>query len=278
MPEPEGLLLDGAFRPSESGRVLPVLDHRQQPLGEVALASRRDVRDAVAAAPRGAHAWASLPADRRLALLLAVAAELTADAGPLTEAVAAAEDVAPRRAAELVDAALERWVHHAGWADKTEHLGWSGATVAGPHLTAVLVRPVGVVAVLAPRTSSLLGLVSTVAPVLATGSAAVVVASQDRPLPALGLARAVVRAGLPPGVLALLTGRTAELAPWLAGHREVDAVDLAGAPAAQRTDLEQLAAGAGNRVVPQPAGEQDWTRRPDLARLRVLLDRTTITS
>lgn len=275
---PGSLLVDGAFRASESGRTLPVLDHRQQLLGQVDLASRRDVRDAVAAAPRGARAWADVPADRRLAQLLAVASSLTADAGPLAEAVAAAEDVAPKRAAELVDAAVERWVHLAGWTDKTEHLGWAGSTVAGSRLTATVVRPVGVVAVLAPRASSLLGLVTTLAPVLVTGSAAVVVASQDRPLPALALARAVVRAGLPPGALGLLTGRTAELAPWLAGHRDVDAVDLAGAPAAQRTDLEQLAAGAGNRVVPAPGGEPDWTRPPDLARLRVLLARTTITS
>lgn len=275
--EPAGLLLDGAFRASESGRTHTVLDHRQQVLGTVALASRRDARDAVSAAGRGAQRWSELAASRRLALLVEVAGALLDAAGPLAGDVAAAEDVPLRRAADLVDASLDRWLHHAGWADKTDHLGAATVTLAGPHLSATVVRPLGVAAVLAPQGSSLLGLVSVLAPVLATGNAAVVVASQDRPLPAVALARVLAASGLPAGTVNVLTGRTAELAPWLAAHRDVDAVELTGAPAAQRTDLEQAAAGAGSVVLPGRPGETEWTRPPDVARLRALLRRTTVT-
>lgn len=261
---------------SESGRTYPVGDTRQTLLAHVALASRRDARDAVAAARLGAETWSATPAHLRGYALHRVSEALHERRVELVEAVAAAEGVPDKRATALVEAALDRWEHHAGWADKlgavlragtTEWLGLRGATTP---------EPVGVAAVLAPQSSSLLGLVSVLAPMLAAGCTCVLLASQDRPLPALVLTDAVVASGLPDGVLNVLTGRTAELAPWLAGNIDVRAIDLCGAPAAQRIDLEQVAAGSAKRVLPAPSVEPDFSRPPEIGHLRRLLERRTV--
>jgi acyl-CoA reductase-like NAD-dependent aldehyde dehydrogenase len=271
-----GLLVDGRSVASESGRTYPVGDTRHVLLAHVALASRKDVRDAVAAATAAAQAWSATPAHRRGYALHRVVEALHERRTELVDAVTAAEGVPGKRAAVLVAAALERWEHHAGWADKLGAVLGTGTPEWGRLRGATTPEPVGVVAVLAPQSSSLLGLVSVLAPVLATGCACVLVASQDRPLPALVLAGAVVAAGLPDGVVNVLTGRTAELAPWLAGHRDVQAVDLCGAPAAQRVDLEQVAAGSVKRVLAAPSSEPDWSRPPEVGALRRLLEPRTV--
>jgi acyl-CoA reductase-like NAD-dependent aldehyde dehydrogenase len=148
--------------------------------------------------------------------------------------------------------------------------------VAGPYFSFTVPEPTGVVAVLAPQASSLLGLVSVVAPVICAGNTAVVVAAQDRPLPAVTLSEVLATSDLPGGVVNVLTGRTAELAPWLAAHAEVNALDLTGAPAAIRTDLERAAAGTVKRVLRAPDSEPDWTRPPDLRWLRAFLEFKTV--
>jgi acyl-CoA reductase-like NAD-dependent aldehyde dehydrogenase len=121
-----------------------------------------------------------------------------------------------------------------------------------------------------------LGLVSVVAPVLATGNTCVVVASQSRPLPAITLSEVLATSDVPAGVVNMLTGRTAELAPWLAAHGDVNALDLTGAPAGQRAELEQAAAGTVKRVLPAPATEPDWTMTPDIKRLRAFVEIKTV--
>jgi len=133
-----------------------------------------------------------------------------------------------------------------------------------------------VVGVLAPQSSSLLGLVDVLAPVLATGCTAVIVASELRPLPAVELAEVLATSDVPGGVVGVLTGRTAELAPWLAAHGEVQALDLVGAHAEQTADLERAAADGVRRVLPRPAAEPDWTRVPDLTRLRAWTEIKTV--
>lgn len=244
------LLVGGRRVPSESGRTYPVRDHHGHVLAAVALGTRRDVRDAVAAARAAVPGWTRRRETERLRQLLAVEATLQERREELVALVDAAEGVGAKRATQLVTAALDRWVHHAGWADKLP-----GA-------------PLGVVAVLAPQYSSLLGLLGVVAPALAAGCAVVLVPSQERPLPALVLGE-VVAGVLEGGVLGVLTGRTAELAPWLAVHPDVDAVDLVGAPAALRRDLELGAAGSLTRVL-DGAGEPDGQRPPDVRVLRAL--------
>lgn len=271
-----GLHVGGRTVDSQSGRTYPVADQRHVLLAHVALASRKDVRDAVAAATDGAGRWSATPAHRRGYALHRVGEALHERTAELVDAVAAAEGVPGRRATALVEAALDRWEHHAGWADKLDALLGAGPTEWGGLRVGTTSEPVGVAAVLAPQSSSLLGLVSVLAPVLATGCTGVVVASQDRPLPALVLVEAVVAAGLGDGVVNVLTGRTAELAPWLAGHVDVHAVDLCGAPAAQRVDLEQVAAGSVKRVLAAPSSEPDFSRPPGVGPLRPYLERRTV--
>jgi acyl-CoA reductase-like NAD-dependent aldehyde dehydrogenase len=137
-------------------------------------------------------------------------------------------------------------------------------------------EPTGVVGVLAPQSSALLGLVDVLAPVLATGCTAVVVAAQERPLPAVGLAEVLATSDLPGGVANILTGRVAELAPWLAAHADVQALDLAGAPAEQAAELERAAADTVKRVLPRPAAEPDPTRVPGVDRLRAVTEIKTV--
>jgi len=185
--------------------------------------------------------------------------------------VAAAEGV---DGLSTVDAAIDRWVWYAGWADKYAQVVGSSNPVSGPYFNFSLPEPTGVVGVLAPQDSSLLGLVSVVAPVIATGSTAVVVASEERPLPAVSLAEVLATSDLPGGVVNLLTGRVAELAPWLASHRDVNAMDLTGADAGARTALQQAAADNVKRVY-IPA-DVDWAADPDTSRLAAFVETKTV--
>jgi acyl-CoA reductase-like NAD-dependent aldehyde dehydrogenase len=175
-----------------------------------------------------------------------------------------------------VDAAIDRWVWYAGWTDKLAAVLGSSNPVAGPYFSFTTPEPTGVVAVFAPQESSLLGLVSVLAPVLAGGNTCVVVASQDRPLPAITLSEVLATSDVPGGVVNMLTGRTAELAPWLAAHGDVNALDLCGAPDSQRVELERAAAGTVKRVPRTPRTEPDWTRTPDISRLRAFLEAKTV--
>lgn len=270
------LYLGGAFPRSESGRVYPVNDARGTFLAHAAQASRKDARDAVTAA-RGAFAgWSAATAYNRGQVLYRVAEVLEGRREQFAAEVAAAENVQTKRATALVDAAIDRWVWYAGWTDKVATVLGAANPVAGPYFCFTVPEPTGVVAVLAPQSSSLLGLVSVLAPVLAGGNTAVVVAAQARPLPAVTLAEVLATSDVPGGVVNVLTGRTAELAPWLAAHGDVNALDLCGAPAPIRADLERTAAGTVKRVLPAPAAEPDWMRPADTVRLRAFLELKTV--
>src|SRR5262249_49782100 len=148
--------------------------------------------------------------------------------------------------------------------------------VAGPYFSFTVPEPTGVVAVFAPQSSALLGLISVLAPVIASGNTCVLVSSQGRPLPAITLSEVLATSDVPGGVVNILTGRTAELAPWLAAHGDVNALDLCGAPASQRSELERAAAGTVKRVPRAPSTEPDWTRAPDISRLRAFLEAKTV--
>ncbi|MBO0775153.1 MAG: aldehyde dehydrogenase family protein [Actinobacteria bacterium] len=266
------LFIGGAFPRSESGRSYPVTG----PGGEVvhpAQASRKDARDAVVAARKAFGGWAGATAYNRGQILYRVAEMLQGRTAQFAAECAAGERVSGRGAERAVAAAIGRWVWYAGWTDKVAQVAGAANPVAGPYFNFSIPEPAGVVAVLAPAGSSLLGLVSVVAPVIATGNTAVVVASEDAPLPAITLAEVLATSDLPGGVVNLLTGRSAELAPVLAAHMDVNAIDLTGAPPAARAELERLAAGSVKRVF---AADEDWAAPPAPARMLAFLEIKTV--
>jgi acyl-CoA reductase-like NAD-dependent aldehyde dehydrogenase len=268
------LYIGGAFPRSESGRSYPVSAPDGKLLAHAAQASRKDVRDAVRAARSALPGWSGATAYNRGQVLYRVAELLEGRHAQFVDEVSAAEGLSAARARAAVDAAIDRWVHYAGWTDKFAQVVGATDPVAGPYFTFSLPEPTGVVGVLAPQDSSLLGLVSVVAPVLATGNTAVVIAAQDRPLPAVSLTEVLATSDVPGGVLNVLTGFTAELAPWLAAHRDVNALDLTGAAPAARGDLRAAAAETVKRVyVPRAT---DWAAAPDLSRLRAFTETKTV--
>jgi len=282
------LYIGGAFPRSESGRTYLVRDAGGAELANTAQASRKDARDAVVAARAATGKWSAATAYNRGQVLYRVAEMLEGRAAQFAAEVAAAEGVDAEEAGRRVDAAIDRWVWYAGWPDKVAQIAGGSNAVAGPYFNFSVPEPTGVVAVIAPQESSLLGLVSVVAPVIATGNAAVVVASQDRPLPAITLAEVLATSDLPGGVVNVLTGATAELAPVLAGHMDVNAIDLTGAAPGSRAELERLAAdsikrvfGAGQDGASQDgaghdgAGE-DWAAPPTPRRMLAFLETKTV--
>jgi acyl-CoA reductase-like NAD-dependent aldehyde dehydrogenase len=269
------LYIGGKFPRSESARSYPVTDTKGAFLANAAQGSRKDARDAVTAARKAFAGWSGATAYNRGQVLYRVAEVLEGRREQFIAEVSAAEGIAAKKAQALVDAAIDRWVWYAGWTDKIAAVLGSSNPVAGPYFSFSTPEPTGVVAVLAPQQSSLLGLISVVAPVIASGNTAVVVTSQDRPLPAITLSEVLATSDLPGGVVNLLTGRTAEIAPWLASHADVNALDLTGAPDAIRADLERSAAGTVKRVLRTRAVE-DFTREPDISRLRAYLETKTV--
>ena len=193
------------------------------------MASRKDARDAVVAARKAFPGWSAATAYNRGQVLYRVAELLEGRRGQFVEEVAAGEGLSRSKAEAAVDAAIDRWVWYAGWSDKIAQVQGSANPVAGPYFNFSVPEPTGVVAVLAPQDSSLLGLVSVVAPAIVTGNTVVVLASELRPLPAVTLSEVLATSDVPGGVVNVLTGRTAEVAPWLASHMDVNGIDLAGA-------------------------------------------------
>jgi acyl-CoA reductase-like NAD-dependent aldehyde dehydrogenase len=271
------LYIGGAFPRSESGRSYPVSDSSGAFVANAALASRKDARDAVVAGRKAFGGWSGGTAYNRGQVLYRVAELLEGRRAQFVDEVARGEGVNGRRAAELVDAAIDRWVWYAGWSDKIAQVYGSSNPVAGPYFDFSLPEPTGIVAILAPQASSLLGLVSVVAPAIVSGNTTVVLASQDRPLPAVTLTEVLATSDLPGGVVNVLTGRTAEVAPWLASHMDVNAIDLVGAAPDMVADLERAAAENLKRVLrPTSQDEPDWLAEPGLGRLLFPLETKTV--
>jgi acyl-CoA reductase-like NAD-dependent aldehyde dehydrogenase len=270
------LYIGGKFPRSESGRSYPVRDGKGALLALAARGSRKDARDAVVAARSALGGWSGATAYNRGQVLYRVAEMLEGRFAQFAAEVSAAEQISAKAARAQVSAAVDRWVWYAGWPDKVSQVAGSPNQVAAPFLNVSTPEPTGVVAIVAPPLSSLLGLVSVIAPVIATGNTAVVVASQDRPLPAITLAEVLATSDLPGGVVNLLTGDPAEMAPVLAGHMGVDAIDVTGAGDAA-TELERLAAGNLKRVLrPRGDSEPDWAQQPGTERLLAFLEIKTV--
>jgi acyl-CoA reductase-like NAD-dependent aldehyde dehydrogenase len=270
------LYVGGAFPRSESGRTYEVRAADGRFLANAALASRKDARDAVVAARKAFGGWSSATAYNRGQVLYRVAEVLEGRRAQFVAEVADAEGVKRGAAERQVDAAIDRWVWYAGWSDKVHQVHGSSNPVAGPYFDFSVPEPTGVVAVVAPA-SSLLGLVSVVAPVVVTGNTCVVVAAESAPLPAVTLSEVLATSDVPGGVVNLLTGRAAEIAPWLASHMDVNAIDLAGVTDAElATELERAAADNLKRVVRPPLGEPDWEADPGLDRMLAFLETKTV--
>ncbi|UOZ09837.1 aldehyde dehydrogenase family protein [Amycolatopsis sp. WQ 127309] len=270
------LYVGGKFPRSESGRVYPVTDAKGKFLANAAHASRKDVRDAVVAARKAFPGWSAATAYNRGQVLYRVAEVLEGRRDQFITEVSTSEGLAPKKAESTVDAAIDRWVWYAGWTDKIATVLGAANPVAGPYFSFTVPEPTGVVGILAPQQSSLLGLVSVLAPVLATGSTAVVVSSAERPLPAITLSEVLATSDVPGGVANILTGQAAELGSWLASHGDVNALDPTGAAAADRPGLAREAANTVKRVLTVPESEPDWTVAPDLSRLRRYLEAKTV--
>jgi acyl-CoA reductase-like NAD-dependent aldehyde dehydrogenase len=227
------LFVGGAFPRSESGRTYEAEGQN------VARASRKDIRDAVRAARSAFPGWAGATAYNRGQVLYRVAEMLEGRRAQFAELTGSVKEV---------DAAVDRVVWYAGWADKLPQVLGGANPVAGPYFNFTVPEPTGVVGVLAPEEPPLLGLVTRLAPVIVGGNAAVVVASESRPLAAIELAEVLATSDVPGGVVNIVTGFRRELAPVLAAHMDVNALDLAG-PDGSAADLERVAAENVKRVV-----------------------------
>lgn len=270
------LFVGGAFPRSESGRSYEVLDATGAFLANAAQASRKDARDAVLAARKGFDSWSAASAYNRGQVIYRIAEVMEGRRAQFIADVIDAEGASTPVAEQQVDAAIDRWVWYAGWADKIAQVLGSANPVAGPYFNFSVPEPTGIVAAVAPRDSSLLGLVSVIAPIIVSGNSCIVMASQARPVPAITLAEVLATSDVPAGVVNILTGDSAEVMPWLASHADVNALDLTGvADAELAAALEAQAADTVKRVR-LSAPDADWSRSPGLARIRAFVETKTV--
>jgi acyl-CoA reductase-like NAD-dependent aldehyde dehydrogenase len=280
------LYIGGAFPRSESGRTYEIraAGPSGRFLANAAMGSRKDGRDAVVAARGAFEKWAGATAYNRGQVFYRVAELMEGRRDQFAADVAAAEGLTPARADKVVSQAIDRWVWYAGWSDKIAQVLGGVNPVAGPYFNISTPEPTGVVAALAPQRSSLLGLVCVLAPIVISGNTAVVLTSERRPLPAVTLSEVLATSDVPAGVINMITGRTAEVAPWLASHQDVNAIDLTGAAHADGLEWGQLERAAADNLkrVLRPAGngaealEPDWTPVPTLTRIRAYLETKTV--
>ncbi len=251
------LYIGGAFPRSESGRSYVVTGADGAPLANACRGSRKDLRDAVRAARKAADGWADKTAMNRGQVLYRVAELMEGRREQFVAEVAAAEGIHDAAARTTVDRAIDRWVWYAGWADKISQVLGSANPVAAPYFNFTIPEPTGVVGLVASERSSLLGLVSRLAPPLVTGNAVVVIASESRPLPAITLTEVLATSDVPGGVVNVVTGLKRELVPIMASHADIDAIDVWGVPEELRTDVELAAAEDIKRISRRPAGITD---------------------
>jgi len=250
VPKTYKLYIGGAFPRSESGRTYEVTSSKGAFLANAAKASRKDARDAVVAARAAVGGWSGATAYNRGQVLYRIAELLEGRREQFVAEIVDTEGVSASKATAQVDAAIDRWVWYAGWADKYAQVAGNANPVAGPYFNISVPEPTGVVAIVAPQDSSLLGLVSVVAPALVAGNTVVVVASERLPLSAISLSEVLATSDVPKGVVNVLTGSPAEIAPWLASHADVNGLDLAGAGDLDWVDLQIAAADTLKRVLP----------------------------
>ena len=238
------LFIGGAFPRSESGRTYEVKDAKGNFIANPSLASRKDLRDAVVAARSAYGGWSGATAFNRGQILYRIAEMMEGRTAQFVDEIVALEGVTPSVAKKQVEEAIDLWVWYSGWCDKIGSIYGSTNAVSGSFYNFTIPEALGVVTVFAPAKPSLLGLVQSLAPVLAGGNTAIVIASEKYPLGAITLSEALGTSDLPGGVVNILTGSPAELAPWASSHMDIDGIDASGLSTAQEKDLR--IAGADN--------------------------------
>jgi len=238
------LYINGAFPRSESGRVYEIKDSKGKFLANPSLASRKDLRDSVVAARAAQAGWSKATAYNRGQILYRIAEIMEGRREQFAAEIVAMEGATPKAALAQVEEAIDTWVWYAGWTDKISAVAGSTNPVAGPFYNFTTPEAIGVVAVFADDKPSLLGLVSAIAPIIASGNTAVVLASEKYPLGAITLSEALATSDLPAGVINILTGKSSELASWAASHMDIDAMDATGL--SKKQEVEARIAGAEN--------------------------------
>lgn len=255
VPKTYKLAIGGKFPRSESGRTYDVRSAAGEFLANASLASRKDARDAVQAARAAVSGWAGATAYNRGQVLYRIAEVLEGRRAQFVDEIVAQQGVSAAVAGAQVDEAVDRWVWYAGWCDKYVQVSGNANPVAGPYFNVSVPEPTGVVAIIAPQHDALLGLTSVIAPALVSGNTVVVVASHRYPLSSISFAEVLATSDVPGGVVNVLTGSPDEIAPWLASHHDVNALDLAGAEALDWVSLQRSAAQTLMRVLPPVSGE-----------------------
>jgi acyl-CoA reductase-like NAD-dependent aldehyde dehydrogenase len=267
------LFIGGAFPRSESGRSYTITGVDARPLGQASRASRKDARDAVVAARASQRGWAAKTAYNRGQILYRVAELME---GRRAQFETELTDAGAADGAGEVNAAIDRWVWYAGWADKLAQVAGGTNPVAGPYFNFTVPEPTGVVAVVAPREPALLGLVDRIAPAIVSGNTVVALASEARPVPAISLAEVLATSDVPGGVVNILTGSPGELVPWLAGHMDVNAIDLTGCPSELAPAAERSAAENVKRVHRARATDPASPAAPHLFEITALVEFKTV--
>lgn len=260
IPKTYKLYINGTFVRSESGRSYQVFDKNHVFVANVAMASRKDARDAVVAARSAFSSWSGASAYNRGQVLYRIAEILEGRREQFIAEILQAEGGGRANAALQVNETIDTWVWYAGWADKYAQVAGNTNPVTGPYFNLSVTEPTGVVSVIAPKRPSLLGFASAVAPVLVSGNTVVVIASQPHPLPALSLSEVLATSDIPKGAVNILSGNPAEISPWLASHADINAIYLIGAGDLNWADLQASAAETLKRVVP-PESDNDIALR-----------------
>ena len=238
------LFIGGAFPRSESGRSYELKDKKGSFLANPALASRKDLRDAVVAAKSAFPGWSHATAFNRVQIIYRMSEMLEGRTEQFVAEIKALEGVTDSVARKQVQDAIDLWVWYAGWSDKISTTSGGTNPIAGPYYNFTIPEPLGVVGVIAEEKESLLGLTRGLAPVIASGNTAVLIASETSPLSSITLAEVIATSDVPAGVVNVLTGKKSELIPWLASHMEVDGIDISGAD--KKLDGEIKRAGTDN--------------------------------
>jgi len=242
------LFIGGAFPRSESGRVYEIKGANKKFLANPALASRKDLRDAVVAAKSAQSGWANATAFNRGQILYRIAEIMQGRSEQFVVEICALEGITTKAAKLQVVEAIDTWVWYSGWCDKLSSVSGSQNQVSGPFYNFTTPEALGVIALFAEGKPSLLGAVRTLAPALAGGNSAILIASESFPLPAITLGEVIATSDVPGGVVNILTGKASELLPWIGSHMEIDGVDVAGLNKKQEDEIKLVGADNLKRI------------------------------
>ena len=220
------LFIGGAFPRTESGRTYEVKNSKGVFIANPCMASRKDLKDAVVAARAAQGSWSQATAYNRGQILYRIAEMLEGRREQFISEISEITGVTVKKASDEVEASIDLLVWYAGWTDKISALDGATNPVAGPYYNFTIPEALGVVGFIAPKKSALLGFIAGIAPIIASGNTVIALASESAPLPAMSLAEVIATSDVPAGVVNILTGKTAELAPWFASHMDIDGLDI----------------------------------------------------